>query len=67
MNMKICLNHEWGIVESQPNKTYFDYDGNMVLIYKCRCKKCGKEKNRKFLGKHVGHLFDAIPPCAKIG
>ena len=60
--MKICLMHEWERIESEPSERYFDYDGNKVLIYKCKCKKCGKEKYRKFLG---GSIFDAIPPCAK--
>lgn len=29
-------------------RTYIDYSGFPVEIWKCRCKKCGKEKNKKF-------------------
>ena len=63
--MKICLMHEWEKIEPNPSEMWFDYDGNEVLTYKCKCKKCGKEKYRKFLGRNIGNILDAIPPCAK--
>ena len=41
----LCL-HEWAKIKKLYD--YWDYSGFHVGVFKCRCKKCGKEKNRKF-------------------
>lgn len=40
-----CI-HEWIKLESKPHFTYWDYDGYHVGIFRCKCKKCGKIKNK---------------------
>ena len=40
-----CL-HEY--VRIKELYDYWDYSGYHVHVFKCRCQKCGKVKNRKF-------------------
>ena len=40
--------HKWLKIEEKPHETYRDYSGFRVGIFKCRCSKCGKIKNKKF-------------------
>ena len=44
---EICI-HEWEKAEDKPHEDYWDYSGHHVGVFKCRCKKCGAEKNRKY-------------------
>ena len=41
----LCL-HEWA--KTKKLYDYWDYSGFHVGVFKYKCKKCGKEKNRKF-------------------
>lgn len=43
--MIICT-HEWERVEEL--RTYVDYSCYIVKVFQCRCRKCGKLKNKKF-------------------
>lgn len=45
----MCIFHDWVKIEKEPHEIYFDYSGNRVGIFRCRCKKCGKIRNKKFL------------------
>ena len=41
--------HKWFV-----NKflySYYDYSGCQVEVYECKCLKCGKVKNKKYMGK----------------
>lgn len=41
----LCI-HDWerqSFVEE-----YYDYSGYRVTVIRCKCKKCGKVKNKKF-------------------
>ena len=54
--MKLCL-HEYEKVSDKPTYDYFDYSGFHVGVFLCQCKKCGKEKERKFLAdRQIGEL-----------
>lgn len=53
--IKICF-HEWERIE-EPKHSHYDYSGFEVLTTMCRCKICGKKKERKFIGKTDGQLF----------
>lgn len=45
MNKWFCI-HEW---EKQDLVSeYFDYSGFKVGIFNCKCRKCGKVKNKKY-------------------
>jgi hypothetical protein len=44
---EICV-HEWEKAEDKPHYDYWDYSGYHVGVFKCRCKKCGKIKDRKY-------------------
>lgn len=46
INQLIC-DHNW--IRIAEVKTYFDYSGFKVRVYRCICSKCLKEKNKKFL------------------
>ena len=46
MNKCLFLNHEWEKVKLIIE--YFDYSGYKVGVFQCKCKNCGKTKNRKF-------------------
>lgn len=50
-----CL-HNWKQIEKLKHIGY-DYSGIEVLTAMCRCSKCGKKKERKFMGKVIGNLF----------
>lgn len=48
--------HEWKKIEK--TNDYFDYSGFHVAVYLCKCKKCGKKKEKKFSHeKQIGDLF----------
>lgn len=38
-------------------RRYFDVSGVEVICFWCRCMKCGKQKERKYIGHVVGELF----------
>lgn len=41
----LCI-HDW---ERQVFiEEYYDYSGYRVTVIRCKCKKCGKVKNKKF-------------------
>lgn len=48
--MSTCL-HEYEKLSDEPVNVYWNSNGRdygyKVLEYRCRCKKCGKEKNVK--------------------
>lgn len=55
--MKWCK-HEYEKIEEKPNYDYFDYSGFHVGVFLCRCKKCGKKRERKFLAsRQPGELL----------
>lgn len=55
--MKRC-SHIYEKLSDKPLYDYFDYSGFHVGVFICKCKKCGKKKERKFLAdKQVGELF----------
>lgn len=43
----LCF-HEFKKAEALPIRDYLDYYGFRVRIFRCKCKKCGKIKNKKF-------------------
>ena len=45
--MIICF-HNYKKISNIPLRTYYDYSGYNVGIFKCQCTKCEKIKNRKF-------------------
>lgn len=45
--MRICI-HKWEKLYTWPGWTYRDYFGFRVRVFPYKCKKCGKEKNKKF-------------------
>lgn len=53
--MSFCF-HEYERIE-KPKHQKWDYSGCEVLVAKCKCKKCGKIKEKQFIGKQVGNLF----------
>nr|WP_296955145.1 hypothetical protein [uncultured Mediterraneibacter sp.] len=42
---KICR-HKWEQLE--PVSAYHDYSGFKVVLFRCKCKKCGKIELRKY-------------------
>ena len=52
--MKFCA-HKYEII-SKPQHLKYDYSGVEVLTALCKCKICGKTKQRKFFGHIVGQL-----------
>lgn len=40
--------HEWVRLSDKPLRDYWDWSGFHVYVFKCRCKKCGKERERKY-------------------
>lgn len=48
--------HEWEQIE-KPKHSHYDVSGVEVLTAICRCKICGKKKQRKLMGHIIGHLF----------
>ena len=40
--------HEWIKIEEKPFYDYWDYSGYHVGVFRCKCKKCGKLRNKKF-------------------
>ena len=55
--MKLCV-HEYEKVSDKPVQDYFDYSGYHVGVFLCRCKKCGKKKERKFFAdRQLGELL----------
>lgn len=47
--IRIFCIHNYIKIEEQPHYTYYDYTGFKVGVFKCRCTKCGKISNRKFI------------------
>lgn len=45
MNKRFCV-HDWQ--RQYLVSEYFDYSGFKVGIFKCKCRKCGKVKNKKY-------------------
>lgn len=43
----LCI-HEWCKMTDKPIYDYWDYSGNHVGVFLCKCKKCGKERKKKF-------------------
>ena len=55
--MKICI-HDYVKTSNQPIRTYCDYSGFRIGVFKCKCVKCGKIKEKKFLAdRQIGELF----------
>lgn len=52
--MKRCT-HEWERIRE--SRRYFDVSGIEVVCFLCRCKICGKQKERKYMGHIIGHLL----------
>ena len=49
--------HEYEKASNEPEYTYFDYSGYKVGVFCLRCKKCGKQKTKKFLAdRQLGEL-----------
>ena len=44
--MKMFCFHEWDKLRFLYD--YIDYSGFHVGVFECKCKKCGKIRNRKF-------------------
>lgn len=49
--MRLLCSHEWEKTETEPHNTYFDYSGVKVGVFACRCRICGRMRNRKFMGR----------------
>lgn len=47
--------HEWKKIEE--TRRYYDMCGVEVVCFSCRCAKCGKQKERKYMGHIIGRLF----------
>lgn len=45
--MLFC-NHEWEKLSNKPTTTYLDYSGFKIGIFLCKCKKCGKIRQKKY-------------------
>ena len=41
----LCI-HEWE--KQELVHEYYDYSGFAIGVFRCKCKKCGKVKNKKF-------------------
>lgn len=39
---------EFEIVDDKPIYAYYDYSGFHVGVFRCKCKKCGREMGRKY-------------------
>lgn len=44
---KLLCRHYW--IRVHEKDRYFDYRGFSVFVWECRCEKCGKLKNRKYI------------------
>lgn len=53
----MLCNHEWKQI-GMPQHLKYDYSGNEVVLIRCRCDKCGKEKDKQFHGHTIGNLLD---------
>lgn len=42
------FSHEWVKIDDEPIEEYWDYNGYKVGVFRCKCRKCGKIKRRKF-------------------
>ena len=50
--------HDFIKLNEKPLYDYFDYYGWHVGVFKCKCKKCGKVRNRKFLAdRQLGEIL----------
>lgn len=38
-------------------RRYFDVSGIEIVCHSCCCEKCGKQKERKYMGHIIGQLF----------
>lgn len=52
--IKRCT-HEWKRIKE--TRRYFDVSGAEVVCFSCCCEKCGKQKERKYMGHIIGQLF----------
>lgn len=52
--IKRCT-HKWKKVKEI--RRYFDVSGIEIVCHSCCCEKCGKQKERKYMGHIIGQLF----------
>lgn len=55
----MACEHEWEKIEK--TNDYYDYCGFHVAVILCKCNKCGRKEEKKFLyDKQPGEIFKDI-------
>lgn len=44
---RLLCDHKWSTDEREV-ESYYDYMGDRVRVFECKCTKCGKRKRRKY-------------------